>query len=39
VNLAPKDAAWLFQFTNPEVPAGWHGALSLRGGTVVYTHP
>jgi L,D-transpeptidase catalytic domain len=38
VNLAPKDAAWLFQWTGPEVPPGWHGALSLRKGTLVYTH-
>ncbi len=39
VNLAPTDAAWLFQFTTPDVPKGWHGALSLKRGTVVYTHP
>jgi hypothetical protein len=39
VNLAPIDAAWLFNWTAPEVPATWHGALSLRKGTLVYTHP
>ena len=39
VNLAPKDAAFLFGFTTPEVPEAWHAALSLRRGTVVYTHP
>lgn len=39
VNLAPVDAAWLFSFTTPDVPAGWHGALSLKTGTIVYTHP
>ncbi len=39
VNLAPVDAAWLFRFTDPEVPAAWHGALSLRKGTLVYIHP
>ncbi len=39
VNLAPTDAAWLFSFTTPDVPAGWHGALSLKKGTIVYTHP
>jgi L,D-transpeptidase catalytic domain len=39
VNLAPIDAAWLFGWTDPEVPAAWHGALSLRKGTLVYTHP
>jgi lipoprotein-anchoring transpeptidase ErfK/SrfK len=39
VNLAPVDAAWLFNWTDPDVPAAWHGALSLRKGTLVYTHP
>ncbi len=39
VNLAPKDAAWLFGWTDPQVPEAWHGALSLRKGTLVYTHP
>jgi len=39
VNLAPIDAAWLFNWTDPEVPAGWHAALSLRKGTLVHTHP
>lgn len=39
VNLAPLDAAWLFSWTTPNVPAGWHAALSLKKGTIVYTHP
>ena len=39
VNLAPTDAAWLFNWTDPEVPPAWHGALSLRKGTLVYIHP
>jgi lipoprotein-anchoring transpeptidase ErfK/SrfK len=39
VNLAPLDAAWLFSFTTPDVPASWHAALSLKKGTIVYTHP
>jgi hypothetical protein len=39
VNLAPKDAAWLFGWTDPKVPEGWHAALSLRRGTLVFTHP
>ncbi|MBI4705409.1 MAG: L,D-transpeptidase [Deltaproteobacteria bacterium] len=39
VNLAPLDAAWLFGWTAPAVPAGWHAALSLRGGTLVHIHP
>ena len=39
VNLAPNDAAWLFAWTKPDVPEAWHGALSLRKGTLVYIHP
>jgi len=39
VNLAPLDAAWLFGWTTPDVPSGWHAALSLKKGTLVYTHP
>jgi lipoprotein-anchoring transpeptidase ErfK/SrfK len=37
VNLAPKDAAWLFGFTAPHVPAGWDAAYptELEPGTVV----
>jgi len=37
VNLAPKDAAWLFGFTAPHLPAGWSAALptALEPGTVV----
>ena len=39
VNLAPRDAAWLFEWTTPEVAKEWHAGLSLRGGTIVYIHP
>ncbi|MCK6593516.1 MAG: L,D-transpeptidase [Polyangiaceae bacterium] len=39
INLAPVDAAWLFNWTTPEVPKGWHAALSLKRGTLVHTHP
>ncbi|HZO12878.1 MAG TPA: L,D-transpeptidase [Polyangiaceae bacterium] len=39
VNLAPSDAAWLFGWTDPQVPPAWHAALSLRGGTIVHIHP
>ncbi len=39
VNMAPVDAAWMFGFTTPEVPKGWHAAMSLKKGTLVYTHP
>lgn len=35
VNLSPIDACFLFHFTEPAVPRGWHGAFSLREGTLV----
>jgi len=38
INLAPTDAAWLFEWTEPAVPSGWHGARNLAAGTLVYTH-
>ncbi|APR78019.1 Hypothetical protein A7982_03366 [Minicystis rosea] len=38
INLAPTDAAWLFEWTDPGVPADWHGAVNPEGGTMVYTH-
>ena len=25
INLAPRDAKWLFEFVEPPLPAGWHG--------------
>jgi hypothetical protein len=38
VNLAPADARWLFQWTTPTLPPGWHGvvASSRRLGTWVH---
>jgi lipoprotein-anchoring transpeptidase ErfK/SrfK len=39
INLAPKDAAWLFGFSKPEVPSSWHGAMLPLRGTVVWIHP
>jgi hypothetical protein len=39
INLAPTDAAWLFEFTTPDVPENWHAAMSLKKGTLVHTHP
>lgn len=39
VNLAPADAAWLFEWTDPEVPPTWHGVINKDRGTVVYVHP
>ncbi|WP_437282085.1 L,D-transpeptidase [Sorangium sp. So ce375] len=39
INLAPADAAWLFEWTEPAVPPEWHGALNTEGGgTLVYVH-
>jgi hypothetical protein len=38
VNLSPQDARWLFEWTAPRVPDGWHGAFGLEG-TRVYIHP
>lgn len=38
INLAPADAAWLFEWTYPAVPDGWHGAMNLNAGTLVWVH-
>jgi len=41
VNVAPKDGKWLFEFTDPKVPEGWHGVRHLgRYGpsTQVFLH-
>jgi hypothetical protein len=38
INLAPADAAWLFEWTDPVVPPEWHGAVNAEGGTLVWTH-
>ncbi len=41
VNLSPADARWLFGFTEPKVPTGWHAIAPLergeRGSPVVVT--
>ena len=39
INLSPYDAAWLFAWTEPQVPDGWHGKLQLKGGTLIHIHP
>jgi lipoprotein-anchoring transpeptidase ErfK/SrfK len=39
VNLSPLDARALFHMTDPPVPQTWHGAMSLRGGTLVHITP
>ncbi len=36
INLAPRDSAWLFEWSDPQVPPGWHAALNKQRGTVVY---
>lgn len=33
VNLSPIDAKWVFEFTEPALPAGWHGIRSGNGST------
>jgi lipoprotein-anchoring transpeptidase ErfK/SrfK len=38
INVAPTDAAWLFEWTDPRVPEGWHAALNLNAGTLVWVH-
>ena len=38
INLAPLDARWLFAFTKPELPTGWHGVMQALTGTVVWIH-
>jgi hypothetical protein len=38
INLSPEDARWLFEWSDPQVPDGWHGALSLLDGTLVSIH-
>ena len=34
VNVSPRDGKWLFEFTEPDVPEGWHGVryVSRYGG-------
>ena len=39
INLAPEDARRLFQWTEPAVPTGWHGAAKSLTGTVLFIHP
>jgi lipoprotein-anchoring transpeptidase ErfK/SrfK len=38
INLAPIDAAWLFEWTDPPVPEGWHGAINKERGTPIVIH-
>ncbi len=39
VNLAPTDARWVFQWSSPTLPAGWHGIFAdrhVRPGTWIF---
>ena len=41
INFSPKDGKWLFEFTEPPVPAGWHGVRwlpHLEPATVLIVH-
>jgi lipoprotein-anchoring transpeptidase ErfK/SrfK len=39
INLTPPDAAWLFEWTEPALPQGWHGVQAAGAGTIVYVRP
>jgi hypothetical protein len=39
VNLSPSDARFLFHWTDPPVPRGWHTALAGEPGTLLEIHP
>ncbi|MEC7525531.1 MAG: L,D-transpeptidase [Myxococcota bacterium] len=40
VNLAPRDAQWVFNWSDPQVPEGWHGSYPTEEepGTWLYIH-
>lgn len=40
VNLAPLDAKWLFFYSDPQIPKGWHGMWSSddRKGSLIVIH-
>jgi hypothetical protein len=40
VNLSPLDAKWVFRFTEPHLPEGWHGvwATEEHPGSRVVVH-
>lgn len=40
VNLSPRDAQWVFNWSDPQLPEGWHGAYptDTAPGTWVYVH-
>lgn len=40
VNLSPLDAQWIFNWSDPQLPQGWHGAYptETHPGTWIYVH-
>jgi len=38
VNMTPADAKWLFYWSEPRLPLGWHGVFTTKKnqGTPVY---
>jgi lipoprotein-anchoring transpeptidase ErfK/SrfK len=38
VNLAPADARWVFQWSTPQLPPGWHGATLPRSQQATYVY-
>jgi hypothetical protein len=40
INMAPRDAKWLFEFVEPPLPNGWHGVYPKpkEPGTRLYIH-
>ncbi|MEC7525759.1 MAG: L,D-transpeptidase [Myxococcota bacterium] len=38
VNLAPADARWIFQWSDPALPPGWHGMSAGPGRTGSFVH-
>jgi hypothetical protein len=39
INLSPEDSKWLFSFTEPQLPPGWHSVRPALRGSVVFVHP
>lgn len=39
INLSPRDARWLFEWTEPPLPQNWSGVTSAAEGTLVHIHP
>ena len=40
VNLAPRDAQWIFNWSDPQLPRGWHGVYPTESepGTLIWIH-